>query len=41
VFVGSVVDTVTTFDFLLMAKIGTGVELDGGEMAVRDEMVGF
>jgi len=36
--VGSVVETVTTFAFRLIEKIGTGIELAGGEMAVKDEM---
>ena len=41
VFVGSVVETVTTLDFRLMEKTGTGTELAGGEMAVSEEMLGF
>jgi hypothetical protein len=39
VFVGSVVDTVTTFPVLPMENIGTGVELFGVETAVREEML--
>jgi len=39
VFVGSVVDTVTTFELLLILNIGTGVVLFGGEIAVSDEIV--
>jgi len=35
------VDTVTTFEVRLIANIGTGVEVFGGEMAVSEEIFGL
>jgi hypothetical protein len=38
-FEGSIVDTVTTFEVRLIAKIGTGTALSGAEIAVKEEIL--